>query len=213
MRQWEFQSGSQPTDNTPGDEEMDAIDLGFAVIEKAWNERAVPAEGIKQLHWVTRSLKDSSCPLYAQGAFKWTDRILEKALRKMHEAGCLAQVVTDCPYTLHTLAPWLVDKVLVHLVPHLQTRSLGMTGKAGIGKSPVAETLACVFSRYWKRKKGLPGTASYRTACDLDFFRGEVGTVDRPDLFDDMDRSICIRLLVSCLKPFGFCEDAVVSPC
>lgn len=33
----------------------------------------------------------------------------------------------------------------------------------------------------------LPGDACYRTASDLDFFRGEAGTVDRPDLLDDAD--------------------------
>ena len=32
---------------------------------------------------------------------------------------------------------------------------------------------------------GIPGSAEFRTASDLDFFRGEVGSVDRPDLFDD----------------------------
>jgi hypothetical protein len=48
-------------------------------------------------------------------------------------------------------------------------------------------SLITVLSRYWKRKLGLPGHASYRTACDLDFFRGEVGTIDRPDALDDCD--------------------------
>ena len=70
----------------------------------------------------------------------------------MKEEGCLATVSTDCPYTIQTLSPWLVDNVLVHLMPHLSTKSLGLIGKAGIGKTPVLETICCVMSRYWKRK-------------------------------------------------------------
>ena len=188
VRQWDLQSGSRAAAETlPDDAEMKAIDLGFAFIEKSFRDRTVPAHGIKQLHWVTRCLKDSSCPLYAKGDFHWTDGIIERALKKLAEEGCLAKVVTDCPYTLHTLAPWFVDQVLVKLVPHLHSRSFGLVGCAGVGKSPVIETLACVFSRYWKRKLGIGGQACFRSASDLDFFRGEVGTVDRPDALDDAD--------------------------
>ena len=143
--------------------------------------------GLGQLRWITRQLKDKDSPLHALGAFRWTDQLVQKAFKAMKEEGCLATVSTDCPYTIQTLSPWLVDNVLVHLMPHLTTKSLGLIGKAGIGKTPVLETICCVMSRYWKRKLGLPGQACFRTACDLDFFRGEVGAIDRPDALDDCD--------------------------
>ena len=150
IRQWELQSSSAaPLEETPGDDEIKAIDEGFKFIEKSWREKAIPAHGITQLHWVTRQLKDKDSPLYAIGPFRWTDRLVEKAIKKLTEDGCLAAVNSECPYTIQTLAPWLVDDVLVHIVPHLTKKSLGMAGKAGIGKTPVLEAIACVLSRYW----------------------------------------------------------------
>ena len=47
------------------------------------------------------------------------------------------------------------------------------------------EGIACMLSRFWKRKLNLTGPGYYRTATDLDFFRGEVGSIDRPDMLDD----------------------------
>jgi len=188
IRQWELQgSSSRPADSTPDDEELKAIDDGFSFIEKSWRERVVPAQGLKQLHWITRCIKDSKCPIYGQGPFKWTDRLVEKAFTKLREEGVLAKVVTECPYTIQTLSPWFVDEILSDLAPHLHTRSLGLIGKSGVGKTPAMEAIACVFSRYWKRRLSIAGSACYRTSSDLDFFRGEVGTVDRPDALDDAD--------------------------
>ena len=80
-----------------------------------------------------------------------------------------------------------MDLVLADIVPHLAIRSLGLIGRADCGKTPVMEGVACMFSRHWKRVLKLDVPTSYRTASDLDFFRGEVGCVDRPDGLDDAD--------------------------
>ena len=52
IRQWELQGGSAPGGAIDCDEEIQAIDKGFEHIEKCWNERSVPANGLKQLHWI-----------------------------------------------------------------------------------------------------------------------------------------------------------------
>ena len=44
-----------------------------------------------------------------------------------------------------------------------------------------------LMSRKWKRDLGLSTPASCREAPDLEFFRGEVGRRDRPDVLDDAD--------------------------
>ena len=49
--------------------------------------------------------------MYAQGDFKWTDRLIEKAISKLRESGALATIITDCPYHVRTFTPWFVDKV------------------------------------------------------------------------------------------------------
>ena len=41
------------------------------------------------------------------------------------------------------------------------------------------------MSRYWVRKLGSRNVPGYREACEFDFFRGEAGRQDRPDIFDD----------------------------
>ena len=188
VRQWELQGGSRGcgADEVSG-ADVDAIDKGFDFIEKCWKDRTLPAMGIAQMRWVSKQLVSSTSPLYAQGAFRWSDKFVEKAIGKLREQGTLAKVVTGCPYTIKSLSPWFVDEVLAEIVPHLQLRSLGFIGRAGCGKTPALEAVACMMSRYWKRQLGLLGEACFRLASDLDFFRGEVGTKDRPDGLDDAD--------------------------
>ena len=183
----ELQSSAIAADDVVGDEEIKAIDAGFDYIEKCWNERTVPANGMRQLQWILRELKMTTGPLYHNGAFKWTQVLIQTAFRKLQEQGCLAKTWTDCPYTLQTLSPWFVDNIIVHLVPYLTKHSLGVVGVAGSGKTPLLESAACCFSRFWKRKLKIGGTACFRSAADLDFFRGEEGTIDRPDQLDDVD--------------------------
>ena len=52
------------------------------------------------------------------------------------------------------------------------------------------EGIATIVSRYNKRELGIEGPGAYRTSTDLDFFRGDVGTVDRPDGLDDADPKV-----------------------
>ena len=63
-----------------------------------------------------------------------------------------------------------------------------LLGEPNIGKTPIAVILVMAFSRHYVRLLGR-GAPCYRTASDLDFFRGEPGRVDRPDIFDDGDQN------------------------
>lgn len=181
IRYWQLE-GSISGRVSNVDEDLEAIDRGFDLIEGAFRRREVVPSGLCLLRWITKQINTPDGPLY-----KWSERLVEKAFSRLSNEGTLAKEVTNCPYTLKSFQPFLVDTILVDLVPHLTTRSIGFVGKAGCGKSPVVEGLACAFSRYWKKKNKLEGAASYRVACDLDFFRGDVGTVDRPDALDDCD--------------------------
>jgi hypothetical protein len=148
--------------------------------------RQLPAQGLPQLKWIVRNVKDPSGPLH-----NWSERLVEKAVGKLRDQGALAEVVDDCPYTLLTLRPWFIDTVLADLVPCLKTKAFGLVGRAGCGKSPVLEAVACMLSRFWARQLRIPNaTAIYRTTCDFDFFRGEVGVRDRPDILDDADPKV-----------------------
>ena len=178
------------------------IDAGFQYIQECW---VVPASGVKQLHWITRTLKDPASPLHENGPYKWSERLIEKSFSWLREEGARAKIVTDCPYTVKSMAPWLVDNIMAELVPHMTIRSLALVGKAGCGKTPVMETLLCAFSRFWKRRMNIDGPGWYRTANDLDFFRGEVGTKDRPDGLDDPDPK-----LITPSRWKAFCDIGLV---
>ena len=60
-----------------------------------------------------------------------------------------------------------------------------MLGEPGAGKTPAGRTLAIACARYIKHTSKLAGEPGFRSASDLDFCRGEVGSVLVPDLFDD----------------------------
>ena len=62
-----------------------------------------------------------------------------------------------------------------------------MLGEANAGKTPVALTLGFLFSRWYIQRYGFDKEASVRTAPDLDFFRGNPGTLAQPYILDDSD--------------------------
>ncbi len=118
-------------------------------------------------------MKDANGPLY-----KWREGLIKEAIRQLKEEGALAKTVLNCPYTLKTFQPWFIDLVLADLVPHMKVRSLGLISRSGCGKTPVMEGIANMFSRYWKRIRGLDVPTSYRTSVDLGFFQRR-GRYDR----------------------------------
>jgi hypothetical protein len=202
VRYYELQTNSQSaSESTACSDELAAIDRGFDFLEKAWKERSVAATGMKQVQWIIRNIKDEASPIFGQGAFKWTDRLVREALRSLRDEGVLAKVVATNPYTIKTFAPWFVDEVLVKLLPHLKTKSLGLVGRSGVGKTPVMEGVATIFSRFWRRELGIEGPGVYRTATDLDFFRGEVGTTHELHIWID----------IFLIFGFLFCLDAAHS--
>ena len=92
IRQWELQSSSAPAFDLSDDAELRAIDRGFDFIEKSWRERSIPGQGLKQLHWVTRQVKDPNSPLFGSGDFKWNEKLINQAIIKLREEGALAKI-------------------------------------------------------------------------------------------------------------------------
>ena len=156
--------------------------------EEEWNvgfdfiEEYGPRENVKnrQLRWITIQISTSSSPIY-----KWPAVLVEKSLRNLSNDGVLAQVHENWPLTLFDLDNRFL-KVLAPLVPSLVDKALGFHGVPGAGKTPAARTIAMAISRMWLKKMGKADVApSFRQACEFDFFRGQTGSVLRPDIFDD----------------------------
>ena len=100
IRQWELQGNATTGSGADDDAQLAAPDQGIKFIEERWLTRSIPGRGIEQLHCVTRALHDPKSPLYGQGDFKWTDRLVITAVKRLREDGALAKIVTDCTYTM-----------------------------------------------------------------------------------------------------------------
>ncbi len=135
----------------------------------------------RMLRWVTIQVNKPDSPVY-----KWPPVLVEKSLRNLSNDGVLAQVHSQWPLTLFDLDHRLLQ-ALAPLVPSLQEKAVGFHGEPGAGKTPVARTIAMAISRQWIKKahKTEEVEPSFRQASEFDFFRGQCGSIFRPDIFDD----------------------------
>ena len=60
-----------------------------------------------------------------------------------------------------------------------------MHGVRNVGKTPLGRTIALAMSRYWMRKLSSNHVPGFREVSEFDFFRGEAGRPELPDIFDD----------------------------
>ena len=143
-------------------------DFGFDFIEKNG-----PRDNVKnkQLRWIIIQTSRQESPIY-----KWSAVLVEKSLRNLANDGVLAQVHESWPLTLYDIDNRLL-RALAPMVPSLSEKAVGFHGEPGAGKTPVARTLAMAISRQCINKLGKD--------AEFDFFRGQSGSIARPDIFDD----------------------------
>lgn len=155
---------------------QDEWDFGFDFIENKG-----PRENTKnkQLRWVTIEVNKADSPVY-----KWPPALVEKSLRNLSNDGVLAMVHEQWPLTLYDIDNRLL-RALAPLVPTLSEKALGFHGEPGAGKTPFARTIAMAISRWWLQKHRVDAAPAFRQACEFDFFRGQSGSLYRPDIFDD----------------------------
>lgn len=156
----------------------DEWDFGFDYIEEKG-----PRDNTRnrQLRWVTIETNNPDSPLY-----KWPSALVEKSLRNLSNDGVLAMVHEQWPLTLFDIDNRIL-RALAPLIPTLSEKAIGLHGEPGAGKTPLARTIAMAVSRHCieKARKADDITPSFRQACEFDFFRGQAGSVFRPDIFDD----------------------------
>ena len=117
--------------------------------------------------------------------FSWPQSLVEKSLRALQSDGVLALPVEDFYFTLTDVGPSLLDTAIQHMVKSMKTIAVGILGGPGSGKTPLARIMALCASRYWKRELQLTSPPSFREASEFDFFGGQPGRKDRPDIHDD----------------------------
>ena len=152
------------------------IDDGFDFIEKHGPRTH---HSNTQLRWISKQFISEDSPVR-----NWPERLIKEALRNLMNDGVLALPVHDFPLTLVDVEPGVL-MILEKFFPSFTDKALGMHGVPNVGKTPLGRTIAMAMSRYWVRKLNSNHAPGFRVACEFDFFRGETGRQDRPDIFDD----------------------------
>eukprot|EP00971_Amphidinium_carterae_P188879 3749712-Amphidinium_carterae.1 len=155
------------------------IDAGFNFINK---HAPTGFQRNQHLVWMEKELRDTDSPI-----FEWDRMLVREAMRNKQTARCLADEVTSYPVCLADLNSWVVDKILKKLVPMATEAGFVFLGKAGCGKTPLANSLAMAISGHQIARLGLDAQPSFRTSNNLDFFRGEPGETHIPFIWDDGD--------------------------
>ena len=132
-----------------------------------------------RLRWISKQFISEDSPVS-----KWPERLIKEALRNLMNDGVLALPVHDFPLTLVDVEPGVL-MILEKLFPSFTDKALGMHGVSNVGKPPLGRTIAMAMSRYWIRKLKSNHIPGFREASEFDFFRGEAGRPERPDIFDD----------------------------
>ena len=80
--------------------------------------------------------------------FGWSSGLVKECLRGHSSAHVFATPVTNFYLTLHDVAAWFLDDVLVPILGDLKTRTLVFMGLAEKGKAPIAQAVALAVSEY-----------------------------------------------------------------
>ena len=200
-----FELSSQVTNKKIGkaipfeDKEDEEIDAGFDYILKHGPRSS---SEMAQLRWQTKAIRKENSPICG-----WPTGLVEKALRNLASDGALArkEFSWPIPLTLRYYAPWLL-KCLEGLWDFDQS-SLVMLGEAGVGKSPLGRSVLMAQVRYNKAHFNLEGEPCIRCTPEIDFLRGEAGSILMGDFLDDTSLSLLSVKMVKAFLDVGLYES------
>ena len=138
---------------------------------------------LQMTRWIEIQINSEDSPI-----FGWNPSLVEKSCRTLASTNSLVTVTEHLPLTLKDIRGCWLDFCFYDVLKCLHHDTLLLLGEANMGKTPVAMILAMALSRYWIAKDAKQDLSpGFRTASDLDFFRGEPGSKYVPDLFEDGD--------------------------
>ena len=176
------------------DKDDEDIDKGFEYLAKFGPRSAASNQ---QLKWMTKTLKNKDSPLYA-----WPQALVEKALRNLTNEGVLAkkEFSWPLPFTPTYYQPWLVE--IMEQIWDFDMSAFVMLGEPGVGKSPLGRSVLMAQVRHNAHRfdpDGAKGPPCIRCTPEIDFLRGEPGSVIMGDFLDD---STLANLPMKFLKAF-----------
>lgn len=181
------------------DKEDEDIDAGFDYILK-FGPRA-PCE-MQQLRWQTKAIRNAASPI-----FGWPVGLVEKALRNLASDGALArkEFQWPLPLTLKYYQPWLME--VLEKVWDFDQSAVIFLGEAGVGKSPLGRSILMAQVRQNKTRFNLEGLPCIRCTPEIDFLRGEQGSVLMGDFLDDTSLSLLSMKMVKAFLDVGLYES------
>ena len=122
---------------------------------------------------------------------------MEKAISQLADEGALAQKETNYYVTLFHFFPWVLE-----ILEEILEDSCGfvLLGEAGCGKSALGRSILMALCRWNKKRFNKEGDASIRVTTEVDFLRGEPGSVMMGDFLDDPGlQNILMKMVKSIL--------------
>ena len=181
------------------EDKNDEIDAGFDYILK-YGPRSASENA--QLRWQTKNTRKVDSPIYG-----WPTALVDKALRNLSTDGALARKEFNwpIPLTIRYYQPWLM-KILEEMWDFDQTALL-LLGEAGVGKSPLGRSILMAQARHNKTRFKAEGSPCIRCTPEIDFLRGEPGSILMGDFLDDTSLSLLSMKMVKAFLEVGLYES------
>ena len=157
--------------------EDEDLDRGFDFLTQ---KAPRSASDLQQLRWQTKELRKSSSPI-----FGWPQGLLQNALRLLTSEGARARKEFEwpLPLTAKFYHPWIL--AILEEIWSFDLAAFVMLGEPGAGKSPLGRSVLMAQCRFNKERFNHDGKPSIRCTPEIDFLRGEPGTVIMGDFLDD----------------------------
>ena len=181
------------------DKEDTEIDEGFDhILQHAPRSSCEMA----QLRWQTKELRSKNSPI-----FGWPPALVSQALRNISSDGALARKEFHWPIPL---TPKYFQKEVLQALEHIWDFDLSafvMLGEPGSGKSPLGWSVLMAQVRHNKTRFNVEGQPCIRCTPELDFLRGEPGSILMGDFLDDTSLSMMDMKLVKAFLDVGLYES------
>ena len=175
------------------------IDAGYDYIQ---DSAPLSTSNNQHLRWIAKQKNTPTSPI-----FSWSESKIEKAIDNHRQGKSLATIISDYPLSLYDIKTWILTQAIAPCLSSCMQKSIFLAGVSGIGKTPVANSIAMCVSKFFIEDRGEQLEPSFRSAANMDFFRGDVGSVYVPAILDDGDtRSTRMASLKAFLDVS--CEDA-----
>lgn len=134
----------------------------------------------EQYLWVLLNVRAADSPLYG-----WPEHVVLKACANRTTGNSQAEPEWFFPLLLGDLNPEFLRKIVPLILPLMTSHGLMILGKAGIGKTPVAQILCMAVARHMVKSRDLDALPGFRKAKQIDGFRERPGEVHVPVILDD----------------------------